>query len=209
MKLLRRIWNWIRSLFGGKHREQAQFEASVRQMEEALRSMKAQTEAARAAQDKRRREEEECRDEAAKMERYAQKAVAEGRDSDARFFLEKRDAAQKRLAEMTRLSSQVASYTSQADDLCRKAEAQLAELEARKDAVEAKMAAAKLQESMNQLGNGTLESMDAEAQAAVDKAEAMAELEGRGKDRELDELMRKYDQEGASAAGQTGQMAAR
>ncbi len=205
MGILKRIWNWLRSLFGGKKKDEAaQLDRYVRQMQEALGSMKAQTEAVLAAQDKRKREIAQCEEQIAKMSRYAEKAVREDKESDARFFLEKKASLEKQLAELKKQRDMAAGYTTQAESLYRKAESQLSEITARKDAVKAKMAAAELAESMSRLNSGqgasSMASMEAEAQAALDKAEAMAELEGRTGESELADLMSKYDSEEPEAA---------
>ena len=156
--------------------------------------MKAQTEAVLAAQDKRKREIAQCEDQIAKMERYAAKAVSGDQDKDARFFLDKKAALQKQLEELQKQEKAAQSYASQAEKLDDKASAQLNDITARRDAVKAKLAAAELSQAMNSLGDGSLRENEQKAQAALDRAEAMAELEGRGKDNDLSELMSKYDQ---------------
>lgn len=200
MGILKRIWNWLCSLFGGgRKKEAAELNRYVSKMQEDLRSMKAQTEAVMAAQEKRKREIAECEGAIAKMNRYAEKAVRENRDSEARFFLEKKASLEKQLDSLVRQRDQAAGYTAQAERLYQKAENQLNEITARRDALQAKLAAAELAESMTRLNNiqasGSLASMEADAQAALDKAEAIAELEGRNADQELADLMNKYDQE--------------
>lgn len=200
MGIFKRIWNWLCSLFRGRKKDSmSDFERYVREMQEALGNMKTQTEAVLAAQEKRKREIAQCEAEIAKMNRYAEKAVGEGNDRDARFFLEKKAGLECRLAELTKQLQSAAGYTSQAEALQRRAENQLNEITARKDAVKARIAAAELMESMNRLEHGELgdamEAQAAEAQAALDKAEALAELEGRTGGSELEALMSKYDQE--------------
>ena len=112
MGIFKRIWNWLCSLFGGgKKKEAAELERCVRTMQEALGNMKAQTEAVVAAQEKRRREIARCEEEIAKMGRYAEKAVREDRDSEARFFLEKKAGLEKRLAGLTKQRDMAAGYT--------------------------------------------------------------------------------------------------
>ncbi len=195
MGIFRRIWNWLRSLFGGKKKDETdQLDRYVRQIQEALLNMKAQTEAVLAAQDKRKREIAQCEDQIAKMERYAAKAVSGDQDKDARFFLDKKAALQKQLEELQKQEKAAQSYASQAEKLYDKASAQLNDSTARRDAVKAKLAAAELSQAMNSLGDGSLRENEQKAQAALDRAEAMAELEGRGKDNDLSELMSKYDQ---------------
>ena len=195
MGIFRRIWNWLRSLFGGKKKDETdQLDRYVRQIQEALLNMKAQTEAVLAAQDKRKREIAQCEDQIAKMERYAAKAVSGDQDKDARFFLDKKAALQKQLEELQKQEKAAQSYASQAEKLYDKASAQLNDITARRDAVKAKLAAAELSQAMNSLGDGSLRENEQKAQAALDRAEAGGELEGRGKDNDLSELMSKYDQ---------------
>lgn len=206
MGLLKRIWRWLCSLFGGgRKRETDDLDRYVRQMQEALLSMKAQTEAVQAAQEKRAREIARCEEEIRKMERYAAKAAGEDRDDEARFFLEKKASLSKELLRLTSARDMAAGYTAQAENLCNKAQAQLSEITARKDAVKAKLAAAELMESMNRLNEGqagsSLSGLEAGAQAAMDRAEAMAELEGRTGGSELEALMNKYDGQESMAAG--------
>jgi len=208
MNFFKRIWNWLCSLFGGgKKREQREFEQSVRQMQEALGNMKAQTEAVLAAQEKRRREMAQCDEQIAKMERYAAKASKEGRDSEARFFMEKKEALARQLAALRQQAQAAERYTSQAESLYRSAQSRLGDITARHDSVKAKLAAAELAESMNRLQEGgageALAKQEAEAQAALDKAEALAELEGRTGQQELESLMKKYDSEDVGAGRET------
>lgn len=199
MSIFRRIWEWIRSLFGGKKKNEfAEFERYVKSVQEALRSMKAKTEAVLVEQDRRNREIAQCRSDIDKMSRYAEKAQQKG-SADAAYFLDKRDSLIRRLNELEQASEAAAGYTNQAEALYEQAERELQELAARKDTIQAKVMAAELQESIHALENGqAAEAMRAraqEAQRAADKAEAMAELDGRSSHgSELDELMKKYDQ---------------
>ncbi len=202
IKLLKRFWNWLCSLFGGRgRREKKEFEQSVSKMQEELQNMKVQTEAVTAAQEKRKRQEAELREEISKMTRYTQKALNEGRDSDAAFFKDKKESLEKQLDQLLAQSGQAADYTAQAERLYRQAESELNEITARRDAVAAKMAAADLMQSMNDLnnsaGSAAMNKADDDAQRALDKAEAMAELDGRRQEADLQELMKKYDREGS------------
>lgn len=206
MSIFKRIWEWIRSLFGGKKKNEfAEFERYANAMQEALRNMKAKTEAVLAEQDKRKREIAQCRSDIDKMTRYAEKAEKSG-GSDAAYFLEKRDALSKRLSELEQAAEAASGYTAQAEALYGKTEQELLELTARKDTIKAKVMAAELQESINALENGqeaeAMRTKAEEVQKAADKAAALAELEGRSHGSELDELIKKYDQEAGKNEGQ-------
>lgn len=206
MGIWKRFWNWLRSLFGGKKKETQDFESYVRKMQEGLRNMKAQTEAVLAAQQQREREIARLEAEIAKMGRYAAKAKAETNEKDARFFTEKKAGLERQLAELVKQKELAAGYTAQAEKLYQQAEAELAEITARKDAIKAKLAAAELMESMNRLEESRtsqeLREKAAEAQAAMDKAEALAELEQRTAGGDLEALMRKYDEAEEYTGGQ-------
>ncbi len=203
MGIFKRIWNWLRSLFGGRKKdEKEELNQYVRQMQEALLNMKAQTEAVLAAGEKRKREIAQCEEQIAKMEKYAEKAVAGGQDSDARFFLEKKASLEKQLAGLKKQDEAAAGYASQAEKLYEKAQAQLNDITARKDAVQAKLAAAELAQSISRLDESSLQESERKAQAALDRAEAMAELENRGQSSDLSDLMSKYDQADQKQADQ-------
>ena len=62
----------------------------LRDIEEDLGKVKAETAAVMAAETKAKRELDECAEEAAKMQKYAEKALLAGNDGDARQFLEKK-----------------------------------------------------------------------------------------------------------------------
>ena len=62
----------------------------IRDIEEDMRNVKAETAAVMAAETKAKRELTECQDEMAKMQRYAEKALTAGNEGDARRFLEKK-----------------------------------------------------------------------------------------------------------------------
>ena len=85
------------------------------------------------------------------------------------------------------------------DKLC----SDIATLNARKDAVKAKVAVAKTQEKINKIGSSmqgaaknlsAFDRMEAKANQMLDKANAMAELNGAaGTESSVDDLMNKYD----------------
>ena len=198
MGIFKRLWNWLCSLFGGRKRETVDLDRYVNEMQEALRNMKAQTEAVMAAQDKRRRELAQCQEEIAKMTRYAEKAASQGDEKNARFYLEKKVVLERQLADLEKKTEAAAGYTAQAEELYQKTQSQLEEITSRRDALRAKQAAADLAQSVSELEgsawNQTLQAKTQEAQRALDKAEALAELEERAVDSDLTALMRKYDQ---------------
>ena len=62
----------------------------LRNLESDLGKVKAETAAVMAEETKCKRQLDECNEEIAKMQRYAEKAIVVGNDNDARQFLEKK-----------------------------------------------------------------------------------------------------------------------
>ena len=78
----------------------------------------------------------------------------------------------------------------------------ISQLNARRDAIKAKMAVAKTQEKMNKMGASidgaaatlsAFDRMEAKANKMLDEANAMAEL-NKGADSDIDSLTRKYEE---------------
>ena len=179
----------------------------LRNLESDLGKVKAETAAVMASEAKAKRELEECIAEAEKFQKYAEKAVLAGNDGDARQFLQKKkDQTEKQevLTKAYELSSANAAQMRQMHD---KLVADISELNARKDAIKAKMAVAKTQQTLNKIGasidgaRGNLsqfDRMEEKANQMYDESMAMAELNQEPKDG-IEDLMDKYD-DGSSSA---------
>ena len=170
----------------------------IRDIESDLGNVKAETAAVMAAEKKAKRDLDENTQEMEKMTRYAEKALRAGNENDARVFLEKKTAL---AASRQSLEQIYATAQSNSDHMRRmhdKLEKDLAELQQRRSAIKAKMAVAKTQEKMNQLGSSignageTLSAFDEKANRMLDEAEAMAELNQ--KEATAEDLMCKYDE---------------
>ena len=173
----------------------------IRDIESDLGNVKAETAAVMAAEKKAKRDLDENAQEMEKLTRYAEKALRAGNENDARVFLEKKTAlaGQRQSLEQAYAASQANS-----DHMRRmhdKLEKDLAQLEQRRSAIKAKMAVAKTQEKMNQLGSSignagetlsAFDKMEEKANRMLDEAEAMAELNQ--KEATAEDLMRKYDE---------------
>ena len=125
----------------------------IRDIESDLGNVKAETAAVMAAEKKAKRDLDENTQEMEKMTRYAEKALRAGNENDARVFLEKKTAL---AASRQSLEQIYATAQSNSDHMRRmhdKLEKDLAELQQRRSAIKAKMAVAKTQEKMNQLGS--------------------------------------------------------
>ena len=173
----------------------------MRNLESDLGKVKAETASVMAEATRAKRELDECSAEIAKYQSYAEKALTAGNESDARTFLEKKQqlvSKQATLQQAYNLAADNAAKMRQMHDkLCK----DMQSLEARRDSVKAKVAAAKAQERMNKIGSsvsgvGTsmdaFSKMEAKADKMLDEANAMAELNQSGRDNTVENLKDKY-----------------
>ena len=173
----------------------------LRNIESDLGKVKSETAAVMAEETRCKRQLDECNAEIDKFQKYAEKAVMAGNDNDARQFLAKKAQLEQQKASLQQAydiaAANAAKMKQMHDKLCK----DIADLNARKDSIKAKMAAAKTQEKLNKLGasvEGAMGSMsafdrmEAKADQMLDKANAMAELNAGDKD-DVDDLAAKYD----------------
>lgn len=179
----------------------------MRNLNNDLKEIKAETASVMADEARAKRELNECEEQIDKMVDYAKKAVAAGNDSDARKFLEKKLGLMDR---QTALQTKYATAKSNADKMKTmhdKVTTQIEELDSRRATIKAKMATAKMQERVNNLGSSVNKSaanldafskMEQKVDRMLDEANAMAELNSKPID-EVDELMNKYNTTSNSA----------
>ena len=174
----------------------------MRNLESDLGKVKAETASVMAEETRAKRELDECTEQINKMQSYAEKALAAGNEADARSFLEKKQqlaTTQASLTQTYNLAKDNATKMRQMHDkLCK----DIQSLEARRDAVKAKVAAAKAQERINKVGSSVLgannsmeafNKMEAKADKMLDEANAMAELNASQEDADINSLAAKYD----------------
>ena len=142
----------------------------LRNLESDLAKVKQETASVMAEETKTKRQLDECTEEIAKMQAYAEKAVLAGNDEDAKkFLMKKKDLVVKQasLQETYKLAADNAAKMRQMHD---KLVSDISQLDARRDALKAKIAVAKTQETINKIGssvNGAADSL-----SAFDKLEA-------------------------------------
>lgn len=180
-------------------------EQYLRDMEDDLGRVKAETAAVIAESEKAKRELAEVDDDIAKMQAYAEKALVAGNEDDARRFLAKK-------ADLTKereLKQQMADVTGANAQKMRamhdKLTTDIATLHERKAAIKAKVQAAKAQEHINDLtetignlditdGMSAFDKMEEKADQMLDMANARAELNNPVLGAEsLDEVAKKYE----------------
>lgn len=179
----------------------------LRDVEEDLGKVKAETAAVMAAETKAKRELDECGEEIAKMQKYAEKALLAGNEGDARTFLEKKAQLTEKQAGLQQAYDLAAANASKMKEMHDKLAKDMESLQAKRDAIKAKVAVAKTQEKLNKMSSsisGTgeamaaFERMETKADQMLDEANAMAELNDSG-DR-VEDLAKKYDSDAGASA---------
>lgn len=174
----------------------------LRNIESDLGKVKAETAAVMAEETRCKRQLDECNAEIAKYQSYAEKAVVAGNDEDARQFLTKKSQLEQQKVSLQQSYDLAVANATKMKQMHDKLSKDIADLNARKDAIKAKVAAAKTQEKLNKLGasvdgvKGSMSAfdrMEAKADNMLDKANAMAELNTSSEDADVANLAAKYD----------------
>lgn len=173
----------------------------LRNLNSDLGKVKSETAAIMAEEQRAKRALDECNEEIDKMQKFAVKALEAGNEDDARKFLEHKAslvAKQPGLLEAYELAKNNASHMRQMHD---KLVTDIGELEARKDMIKGKLAVAKTQERINKMGSSvasannsisSFEKYEEIANKALDKANAMAELNRSSEKQSIEDLTKKY-----------------
>lgn len=187
----------------------------IRNLQSDLGKVKSETATVMAEEARLNRQLTELKAEEEKMITYAKKALQAGSDDDAKLFLEKKNSIQNKASEVeTRLIS--ARQNSQnMKAMHDKLSSQVADLNARKNDIKAKIQQAKLQEKMNTMTSSVtgaasiskFDEIEEKANAMLDKANAMQEL-NQVNDGGIDDLMSKYDSATDSTSSVDDELAA-
>ncbi|MHB8129425.1 MAG: PspA/IM30 family protein [Mobilitalea sp.] len=176
----------------------------LRNLNSDLGKVKAETAAIMAEEQRAKRALEDCNDDIDKMQSYAVKALELSNEGDARKFLEQKaslTSKQPGLQEAFDLAHVNATHMREMYD---KLVADINELDSRKDMIKGKLAVAKTQERINKMGSSVVSANDSMASfqkyedmadKALDKANAMAELNRTSSDQSIDDLAKKYASE--------------
>ena len=181
----------------------------LRNLQKDMEEVKEETAEVMAEEKRCERELKECNAEIAKLQAYAEKAILAGNDGDAKQFLIKKSALVEKQAGLQQAYEAAAANSSKMKQMYDKLCSDIASLNARKDAIKAKVAVAKTQEKINKIGasiEGVAENLSAfdrmeqKANAMLDKANAMADLAGHAlSETSVEELMGKYDAQPSAA----------
>lgn len=173
----------------------------LRDLNDDLGKVKAETAGIMAEEKRAERELEECKQEVAKLQEYAEKAVMQGNDADAKTFLTKKAQYTEKQAALQQAYDLAAANSAKMRQMHDKLVEQINELNSRKDTIKAKIAVAKTQEKVNKIGSSisgaqnslnAFDRMEAKANKMLDTAEAMAELNTDNAETEIDALKSKY-----------------
>ena len=187
----------------------------MRNLEDDLGKVKAETASVMAEEARAKRAYDEALAEVEKYQKYAEKAVAAGNDNDARVFLQSKKTAQSKLEGLKLTYDTAAANAQKMRQMHDKLVSDINELNAKRDALKAKLAVAKTQEKMNKMsskiGNAgssisDFGKLEAKIDKRLDEANAMAELNQTGDS--VDELAAKYDAAVQTDSGVEDELAA-
>ena len=173
----------------------------MRNLEDDLGKVKAETASVMAEEARAKRAYDEALAEVEKYQKYAEKAVAAGNDNDARVFLQSKKTAQTKLEGLKLTYDTAAANAQKMRQMHDKLVNDISDLRARKETIKAKVAVAKAQERVNQVGSSlrgvsnnmsAFDRMEEKANKMLDTANAMAQL-NESADTNVDDLARKYD----------------
>lgn len=174
----------------------------LRNMENDLGKVKAETASVIAEENRARRALDECNANIAKMQTYAEKAVAAGNDADAKQFLAQKKVYTDQLASLQSTYQIAADNAAKMRSMHDKLVNDIGQLNAKRDSIKAKMAAAKTQQRINKIGSSAIgaandmsafERMEAKADKMLDEANAMSELNKTATESSIESLASKYD----------------
>ena len=178
----------------------------LRNLENDLASVKAETASVIAEEKAAKRKLDDCNEEIAKMGEYAKRAVAAGNDDEARQFLSKKAELTGRLEVLQKQYDLCADSAEKMRAMHDKLQTDIVSLKNKRDTLKAKAKVAETQKKMNGLGSGSAGSnlaafdrMEDKVNKMLDEADAMAELNAPKKD-SIEELAKKYESTSADSS---------
>ncbi len=175
---------------------------TMRNLTKDLASVKEETAAVMADEQRCRRELDECNSDIAKMQSYAEKALLAGNEGDATKFLQQKAQLTAKQASLQQTYDVASANAMKMRQMHDKLVNDINELNTRRDAIKSKMKVAKTQQRLNKLNSSigdtsgsisAFERMEAKADSMLDKANAMSELNLSVEESGVDALAAKYD----------------
>ena len=174
----------------------------LRNLESDLGKVKAETASVMAEETRAKRQLDECTQEIAKYQKYAEKALMAGNESDARQFLSKKAQLVEQQTALQQTYEVAAANAAKMRQMHDKLVNDISELSVKRDTIKAKMKVAKAQQTVNKIGANmsgadknlsAFGKMEAKANRMLDEANAMAELNSSSFEDSMEELQKKYD----------------
>ena len=175
---------------------------TLRNLTKDLAAVKKETAAVMADEQRCKRELDEVNSEIAKMQAYAEKALLAGNEADAMKFLEQKNQLTAKQASLQQTYDVAAANAMKMRQMHDKLVTDINQLDSRRDAIKAKIKVAKTQDRLNKMTNNLSDSassmaafdrMEAKANAMLDQANAMTELNQTTQESGIDSLAAKYD----------------
>ena len=172
----------------------------LRDLQDDLSKVKQETAGIMAEEARAQRAYDNAVDEISKLQSYAEKAVLAGNDEDARAFLQQKQKKSEQLVSLKSAYDMAHENSEKMKAMHDHLTQEIGDMNARRDAIKAKLAVARTQEKINQLGESVnqtqahmteFERMEAKADKMLDTANAMAELQAQ--EGSINDLMHKYD----------------
>ncbi len=183
-------------------------EQYLRDLTESLAEVKEATAGVMAEETRCKRMMEENQAEINKYDDLARKALTAGNEDDARAFLKKKQELEGKNQGLQTAYAAAAENASKMRQMHDKLVSDIETLQERKEVIKAKAAVAKTQDKVNKMTSGSdkaegamsaFDRMEAKADAMLDKANAMSELNEKPVS-ETEELERKYESMGIDAS---------
>ncbi len=176
-------------------------EQCLRNLNSDLGKVKSETAAIMAEEQRAKRVLDDCNEEIAKMQTYAIKALEGNNEEDAKKFLEQKASLTSKLNGLQEAYELSHSNAVHMREMYDKLVSDINELESRKDMIKGKLSVAKAQERINKMTSSFASANDSMASfskyeemadKAIDKANAMAELNRSTDENSIDDLSKKY-----------------
>ncbi|MNW28522.1 hypothetical protein D3C74_53510 [compost metagenome] len=177
-------------------------ERYMRSMQQDLGQVKAESASVQAHERRARRALEESQAEMDKLHRYAERAVMDGNEQQARKFLERKSDQARKHQVLKATYDQAAAAATGIERMQDKLTADLSRLEERRAQLKGKMAETRQQQRLNAMNTGgegassVFGELEGKVNQAYDEAMALAELRSEHKD-DLDELIAELERQEA------------
>lgn len=181
----------------------------LRNLENDLASVKAETASMMAEEKAAKRKVDECESEIAKMGEYAKKAVTAGNDDEAKQFLAKKAELTNKITALKEQYEAAQANSAKMRSMHEKLDSDIADVKSRRDMLKAKAKVAQTQQKLNQLGSSinsagnnmaAFDRMEEKVNKMLDEADAMAELNKTPAADTTEDLIKKYDSQAQSSS---------